>query len=237
MLLNVNGIDVFYGKVQALFDVSFQVEENEIVSIIGANGAGKTTLMKTIMGINKPRKGSIEYNGRLISGQPVHKVVQNEIVYVPEGREIFMGMTVRENLLMGAYSRRYTKAQMEEHLEQMHAMFPRLKEREKQLAGSMSGGEQQMLAIARGLMSRPRLIMFDEPSLGLAPIIVSDVFETIQRIRSERGIPIVLVEQNAYKALRISDRGYILENGKITLQGSSDDLINNDQVKKAYLGG
>ena len=221
MLLNVNGIDVFYGKVQALFDVSFQVEENEIVSIIGANGAGKTTLMKTIMGINKPRKGSIEYNGRLISGQPVHKVVQNEIVYVPEGREIFMGMTVRENLLMGAYSRRYTKAQMEEHLEQMHAMFPRLKEREKQLAGSMSGGEQQMLAIA----------------LGLAPVSVDEMFDIITRINQTRKIPVVIVEQNAFMAMSISSRTYVLEVGHVVAQGESRELMDSPDIKKAYLGG
>ena len=237
MLLNVNGIDVFYGKVQALFDVSFQVEENEIVSIIGANGAGKTTLMKTIMGINKPRKGSIEYNGRLISGQPVHKVVQNEIVYVPEGREIFMGMTVRENLLMGAYSRRYTKAQMEEHLEQMHAMFPRLKEREKQLAGSMSGGEQQMLAIARGLMSDPKVLMLDEPSLGLAPVIVDEMFDIITRINQTRKIPVVIVEQNAFMAMSISSRTDVLEVGHVVAQGESRELMDRPDIKKAYLGG
>ena len=237
MLLSVNGIDVFYGKVQALFDVSFQVQENEIVSIIGANGAGKTTLMKTIMGINRPRKGSIEYMGHVISGQPVHKVVQNEIVYVPEGREIFMGMTVRENLLMGAYSRRYTKAQMEEHLEQMHAMFPRLKEREKQLAGSMSGGEQQMLAIARGLMSDPKVLMLDEPSLGLAPVIVDEMFDIITRINQTRKIPVVIVEQNAFMAMSISSRTYVLEVGHVVAQGESRQLMDSPEIKKAYLGG
>ena len=221
MLLSVNGIDVFYGKVQALFDVSFHLDEKEIVSIIGANGAGKTTLMNTIMGVNKPKKGKIEYKGQLISTLPVHRVVRNEIVYVPEGREIFMDMSVRENLVMGAYTRKFSKSEMNQHLDSMYEIFPRLKEREKQLAGSMSGGEQQMLAIARGLMSDPKILMLDEPSLGLAPVIVDDMFDVIVRVNRERGIPIVIVEQNAFMAMSISARTYVLEVGKVVAKAKA----------------
>lgn len=237
MLLSVNGIDVFYGKVQALFDVSFHLDEKEIVSIIGANGAGKTTLMNTIMGVNKPKKGKIEYKGQLISTLPVHRVVRNEIVYVPEGREIFMDMSVRENLVMGAYTRKFSKSEMNQHLDSMYEIFPRLKEREKQLAGSMSGGEQQMLAIARGLMSDPKILMLDEPSLGLAPIIVDDMFDVIVRVNRERGIPIVIVEQNAFMAMSISARTYVLEVGKVVAEGESANLMESPAIKKAYLGG
>ena len=236
-MLKVRNINTFYGEIQALHDVSIDVGRQEIVSIIGENGAGKSTLMRSIMGINRPKSGDIVFDGQNITREKTDKIVEMGIVYAPEGRYIFPELSVQDNLKMGAYCRKYSSHDLQALYDEMYQMFPRLKERCKQKGGTLSGGEQQMLAIARGLMSRPRLIMFDEPSLGLAPIIVSDVFETIQRIRSERGIPIVLVEQNAYKALRISDRGYILENGKITLQGSSDDLINNDQVKKAYLGG
>lgn len=237
MLLSVNGIDVFYGKVQALFDVSFHLDEKEIVSIIGANGAGKTTLMNTIMGVNKPKKGKIEYKGQLISTLPVHRVVRNEIVYVPEGREIFMDMSVRENLVMGAYTRKFSKSEMNQHLDSMYEIFPRLKEREKQLAGSMSGGEQQMLAIARGLMSDPKILMLDEPSLGLAPVIVDDMFDFIVRVNRERGIPIVIVEQNAFMAMSISARTYVLEVGKVVAEGESANLMESPAIKKAYLGG
>lgn len=236
-MLNVKGIDVFYGKIQALFQVSFHADEHEIVSIIGANGAGKSTLMKTIIGINHPARGSIEYDGRVISGQPVHKTVRSEIVYVPEGREIFMDMTVVENLIMGAYSRKYTKQQMDEHLDTMYEMFPRLKEREKQLAGSLSGGEQQMLAVARGLMSDPKLLMLDEPSLGLAPVIVDEMFETVVRINKDRNIPIIIVEQNAFMAMSVSNRTYVLEVGHVVTEGSSRSLMDSQEIKKAYLGG
>jgi branched-chain amino acid transport system ATP-binding protein len=236
-MLKVNGIDVYYGKVQALFDVSIEVGDNEIVSIIGANGAGKTTLMKSIMGINKPKKGTIEYNGQVISGLPSHKVVGHKIVYVPEGREIFPNMTVQENLEMGAYSVKMSKADMDRHLEEQYEIFPRLKERAKQKAGSMSGGEQQMLAIARGLMSDPELLMLDEPSLGLAPVIVEDMFRVITRINQEKKIPVLLVEQNAYMALSISDRCYIMQNGAIKLSGDSTELMGNEEVNKSYLGG
>lgn len=236
-MLKVNGIDVYYGKVQALFDVSIEVGDKEIVSIIGANGAGKTTLMKSIMGINKPKNGTIEYNGQIISGLPPHKVVSKKIVYVPEGREIFPNMTVQENLEMGAYSIKMSKAEMERHLEEQYAIFPRLKERAKQKAGSMSGGEQQMLAIARGLMSDPELLMLDEPSLGLAPVIVDDMFDVIVRVNKVRNIPIAIVEQNAFMAMSISDRTYVLEVGNLVAGGESKVLMDSDEIKKAYLGG
>ena len=236
-MLKVNGIDVFYGKVQSLFNVSIEVGDNEIVSIIGANGAGKTTLMKTIMGLNHPKKGTIEYNGEVISGLPVHKVVSKKIVYVPEGREIFPNMTVRENLEMGAYSVNISKSQLESRLEEQYEIFPRLKERDKQKAGSMSGGEQQMLAIARGMMCQPELLMLDEPSLGLAPVIVDDMFDVIVRINKMRKIPIAIVEQNAFMAMSISNRTYVLEVGNLVAGGESKVLMYSDDIKKAYLGG
>ena len=236
-MLKVNGIDVFYGKVQSLFNVSIEVGDNEIVSIIGANGAGKTTLMKTIMGLNHPKKGTIEYNGEVISGLPVHKVVSKKIVYVPEGREIFPNMTVRENLEMGAYSVNISKSQLESRLEEQYEIFPRLKERDKQKAGSMSGGEQQMLAIARGMMCQPELLMLDEPSLGLAPVIVDDMFDVIVRINKMRKIPIAIVEQNAFMAMSISNRTYVLEVGILEAGGESKVLMDSDDIKKAYLGG
>ncbi len=236
-MLKVNGIDVYYGKVQALFDVSIEVGDREIVSIIGANGAGKTTLMKSIMGINKPKNGTIEYNGQVISGLPPHKVVSKKIVYIPEGREIFPNMTVQENLEMGAYSVKLSKSEMERHLEEQYEIFPRLKERAKQKAGSMSGGEQQMLAIARGLMSDPELLMLDEPSLGLAPVIVDDMFDVIVRVNKVRNIPIAIVEQNAFMAMSISDRTYVLEVGNLVTHGESKTLMDSDEIKKAYLGG
>ena len=236
-MLKVNGIDVFYGKVQSLFNVSIEVGDNEIVSIIGANGAGKTTLMKTIMGLNHPKKGTIEYNGEVISGLPVHKVVSKKIVYVPEGREIFPNMTVRENLEMGAYSVNISKSQLESRLEEQYEIFPRLKERDKQKAGSMSGGEQQMLAIARGMMCQPELLMLDEPSLGLAPVIVDDMFDVIVRINKMRKIPISIVEQNAFMAMSISNRTYVLEVGNLVAGGESKVLMDSDDIKKAYLGG
>ena len=236
-MLKVNGIDVFYGKVQSLINVSIEEGDNEIVSIIGANGAGKTTLMKTIMGLNHPKKGTIEYNGEVISGLPVHKVVSKKIVYVPEGREIFPNMTVRENLEMGAYSVNISKSQLESRLEEQYEIFPRLKERDKQKAGSMSGGEQQMLAIARGLMCQPELLMLDEPSLGLAPVIVDDMFDVIVRINKMRKIPIAIVEQNAFMAMSISKRTYVLEVGNLVAGGESKVLMDSDDIKKAHLGG
>lgn len=236
-MLAVNGIDVFYGKVQALFQVSFEINNDEIVSIIGANGAGKTTLMKTIMGLNKPRAGSIELHGRPISHLPTHKVVGKKIVYVPEGREVFAAMSVQENLEMGAYSVSIGKKELAERQEEVYAIFPRLKERARQLAGSLSGGEQQMLAIARGLMSNPDLLMLDEPSLGLAPVIVDDMFDVIVRVNQTRKIPIIIVEQNAFMAMSISRRTYVLEVGNVVAQGQSSELMDSPEIKKAYLGG
>lgn len=236
-MLKVDKINVFYGKVQALFDASFEINDNEIVSVIGANGAGKSTLMKTIMGLNKTRSGSITFDGKVISNIPAHQVVKRGIVYVPEGREIFPAMSVYENLEMGAYSQPFSKKVLADHVEKMYDIFPRLKERNKQLAGSLSGGEQQMLAIARGLMSDPHLIMFDEPSLGLAPLIVDDMFKVILRINKEMNLPIVIVEQNAFMAMSISSRTYVLEVGKITTTGPSAELLDSPAIKKAYLGG
>ena len=196
-MLKVHGIDVFYGNVQALFDVSIEVHEDEIVSIIGANGAGKTTLMKTIMGINRPARGAVTYNGEQISDLKAHLVVGRGVVYIPEGREVFPQMSVLENLEMGAFCKKYTKAQLDEHIAEVYELFPRLKERARQQAGTLSGGEQQMLAIGRGMMSDPKLIMFDEPSLGLAPVIVDEMFDAIVKINRTRKTPVVIVEQNA----------------------------------------
>lgn len=236
-MLKVENIDVYYGKVQALFGVNFEVGKDEIVSIIGSNGAGKSTLMKTIMGINKAATGSIHFNGEQINGLKTNKIVEKRLVYIPEGREVFPKMTVKDNLVMGAYSRKYSSVQLNQKLEEMFEIYPRLKERQGQLAGSMSGGEQQMLAIARGLMNEPKMVMFDEPSLGLSPLIVDEMFETIVKIKKSMNIPIVIVEQNAFMAMSISDRTYIIEVGHMTGQGISKELMNSPEVKKAYLGG
>ena len=236
-ILSLEGIDVYYGEVQALFDVSIDVFDGEIVSIIGSNGAGKTTTMRSIMGLRSPKKGKITFDGQEIHKLSTHKIVDKGIVYVPEGRLVFPDLSVEVNLEMGAYSRNYSKAEMQQMMEEQFELFPRLKERRNQLAGSLSGGEQQMLAIARGLMSDPKLIMFDEPSLGLAPVIVDDVFNVIVRINKEKNIPILLVEQNAFMALSISNRTYVLENGVITSSGKSSDLIESDEIRKADLGG
>ena len=236
-MLQVNNINVYYGKVEALFNVSFEVGDNEIVSLIGANGAGKTTLMKTIVGINKVQSGNIEYNGKEISNQHAHKTVYDGIVYVPEGREVFPQMTVYENLEMGAFSKKYTKGEMDVHIAEVYDLFPRLKERSKQAAGTMSGGEQQMLAIGRGMMSDPKLLMFDEPSLGLAPVIVDEMFRAIIKINESRKTPIVIAEQNAFMAMSISKRTYVLEVGHIVTHGASPELLNSPDIKKAYLGG
>lgn len=234
-MLKVEGINTYYGAIHAIYDVSLSVGEGEVVSVIGANGAGKSTLMKTIMGLVRPADGKIEFQGEDITKLGTSKIVSRGVVYVPEGRYIFPQLSVQDNLLMGAYSRKFGAKKMQSLLDEMYAMFPRLKERYKQKGGTLSGGEQQMLAIARALMSEPKLIMFDEPSLGLAPIIVSEVFRTIETIREKKKLPIILVEQNAFKALSISDRCYILENGVVGLSGESKKLIGNPDVKKAYL--
>lgn len=236
-MLKVNNIDVFYENVQALFDVSLEIGDNEIISVIGSNGAGKTTLMKSVSGILKLKKGSIIFNDIDLNKIAAHQIVEKGIIHVPEGRRIFYDLTVEENLLMGAYSRNLINDELIKEMESVMEMFPILKERFKQLGGTMSGGEQQMLAIARGLMSNPRLLMLDEPSLGLAPIIVDEMFEIIMRINKEKNIPIILVEQNAYMAMSISTKTYVLENGHIAMEGKSEELIKSPYIVEAYLGG
>jgi len=237
MSLEVKNINTFYGAVQALYDVSFTIGVDDITSIIGANGAGKSTLMKSIMGLVKPKSGSISFEGKDLMAMTPHDIVADGIVYVPEGREIFPKLSVKVNLEMGAFSKKYTKGEMNARYEEMYTIFPRLKERSRQSAELLSGGEQQMLAIARGLMSEPRLLMFDEPSLGLAPVIVDELFDIIQEINRVRKIPIVLVEQNAFMALTISNNCYVLENGVVKIHGKSSDLIHDDNIRAAYLGG
>lgn len=236
-MLRINEIDVFYGKVQALYGVSLEADNQEIVTIIGANGAGKSTIMKSIMGVVRPAAGSIVLNDTPLHTLKTHNIVNRRVVLIPEGREIFPMLSVLENLEMGAYSRNYTKVQFEERLDEVYGFFPRLKEREHQKGGTLSGGEQQMLTIARGLMSEPAVLMLDEPSLGLAPVIVEDMFEIIVRINKEKHIPILLVEQNAYMALSIASRGYVLENGRIVTSGDAQELLRDPEVKVAYLGG
>ncbi len=232
-LLRVSDIHVYYGAIHAIKGISLEVYENEIVTLIGANGAGKTTTLNTVVGLLKPRQGTIE-----LSGVPVQNVSANKMVYkglalCPEGRRIFQQMTVKENLEMGAFSR--PAAEIEGSLEEMFQRFPRLKEREKQIAGTLSGGEQQMLAMARALMSRPKLLMLDEPSMGLAPILVEQIFDIISELH-QGGATILLVEQNAQMALRVANRAYVMETGLITMQGPAEELLHNDAVQKAYLG-
>ena len=233
-MLKVREIDVYYGDMQALRDVSIDVNEGEVVSVIGSNGAGKSTLLKTISGMLRSRKGMISLNGNEISQAPSSSIVEKGISHVPEGRQIFPNMTVLENLEMGAQFPR-TKRVRHETLEQVFAYFPRLKERHGQKAGTLSGGEQQMLAMGRGLMSVPALMMLDEPSLGLAPVLVSTIFEIIEKI-NKQGTSILLIEQNVFNSLKISDRGYILENGKVALSGSGQELLENPHIRKTYLG-
>jgi len=230
-MLKVENVNVSYGSVKILWDVDFHIDKGEIITIIGPNGAGKTTIVKTIMGLLKPTSGTIEFNGNPIHLAPTHKIVEGGIALVPEGRELFPRMTIMENLQMGAY----TSDDRENTLEWVFDLFPRLEERQKQSAGTMSGGEQQMLAIARGLMSRPKLLILDEPSLGLAPIMVKTVFEIVKTLNSE-GVTVLLVEQNIHHALEASNRGYVLETGRITLEGGSSELLDNNHVKEAYLG-
>lgn len=236
-MLNVEHLSTHYGKVLALNDVSIQVSEGEIISVIGANGAGKSTLMKSIMGVITASSGKVEYRGQNITKLKSDRIVRLGIVYIPEGREIFPDMSVQDNLLMGAFCRKYSKARLNQLFDECFDLFPRLKERRRQVAGSLSGGEQQMLAIARGYMSSPSLIMFDEPSLGLAPVIVDEVFDSILRLQQLKKLPIILVEQNASIALSISQRCYVLENGTVTASGASGELLARDEIKKAYLGG
>ena len=233
-MLRVDGIDVFYGDLQALRGVSFEAAEREVVSVIGSNGAGKSTTLKTVSGILRPRKGTIEFDGENISRAATSRIVEMGISHIPEGRQLFPTMTVEENLEMGAQFSHMKKVRRETMAE-IFGFFPRLKERLDQKAGTLSGGEQQMLAIGRGLMSKPRLMMFDEPSLGLAPLLVTTIFEIIRRI-NERKTSILLIEQNVFHALTISDRGYVLENGQIALSGDGKWLMENPHIRKTYLG-
>jgi len=232
-LLKIEDIHVFYGAIHAIKGISFEVNEDEIVTLIGANGAGKSTTLNTIAGLLKPRSGKVTFNGVDLGSVPASKVVSKGMALCPEGRRIFQQMTVRENLEMGGFTR--DKAEIPASLDEMFQRFPRLKEREKQIAGTLSGGEQQMLAMARALMSRPRLLMLDEPSMGLAPILVEQIFDIIKELHGS-GTTILLVEQNAQMALSVADRAYVMETGKITMSGNAQDLLHNDAVRKAYLG-
>ena len=233
-VLSISDINVYYGPIHAVKGISFDVYDGEIVSLIGANGAGKSTTLDTVSGLIRSKTGSIEFMGENISSMAPHKIVAKGLVHVPEGRRIFLQLTVEENLEMGAFLR--DKKDVEPGKERAFRLFPRLEERRKQIAGTLSGGEQQMLAISRALMSDPKLMMMDEPSMGLAPIIVEQVFEIIEKLRDD-GHTILLVEQNAKMALSISDRAYVLETGNITLSGTAKELLESDSVRKAYLGG
>lgn len=235
-MLNVKNIKTYYGNIQALKGVSLEINDGEIVTLIGANGAGKTTTLKTIAGILKPKEGEIQFNSKDITGLPSHKVVSEGIVLVPEGRRVFSKLTVEENLLAGAYSRKAAKSELEKDIDEIYNIFPVLQERKKQFAGTLSGGEQQMLAIGRGLMSKPKLLLLDEPSMGLAPIVVKEIFKVIKDINQNFNMTILLVEQNAKMALSVASRGYVLEIGHITLKGSAEELKENVNIKKAYLG-
>ena len=233
-ILKASDLNVYYGPIHAVKGVSFEVNEGEVVTLIGANGAGKSTTLKTVSGLMRSKTGSIEFMGKSISSTAPHKIVQLGIAHVPEGRRIFTSMTVEENLDMGAYTAPVSS--LDEDKERVFQLFPRLEERRKQIAGTLSGGEQQMLAMGRALMSRPKLMMLDEPSMGLAPILVEQVFDIIRSLH-ESGTTILLVEQNAEMALSIADRAYVLETGMVTLSGTGEELAASEQVRKAYLGG
>lgn len=233
-MLMLENIDAGYGPTTILQDVSLNVGEGEIVTIVGANGAGKTTTLRTIVGQIRPRAGRITFMGEDITTLPPHEVVDRGIILIPEGRQLFPDMTVRENLLMGAY-RRAARGAQENRLEEVFDLFPRVRERAGQTASSLSGGEQQMVAIARGMMADPKILMFDEPSLGLAPIIVSQVFDVVRKV-AETGTTVLIVEQNVFTTLKVANRGYVLENGQVVLSDTSDALLKNDHVRRAYLG-
>jgi branched-chain amino acid transport system ATP-binding protein len=233
-MLSVSGIDVFYGDLQVLWDVSFEVKEKEIVVLVGSNGAGKSTTLRTISALLTPQKGTIEFNGARIDHTAANKIIEFGIVHVPEGRRLFPEMTVEENLIMGSLNGE-AKRKRYDTMEYVYSLFPRLKERKKQTAGTLSGGEQQMLAVGRGLMSLPKLMMLDEPSLGLAPLLVQDIFNMVKKI-NEAGVTVLLVEQNVRQTLGMCNRAYVLENGRIVLHGSGCDLLENDKVKECFLG-
>jgi len=233
-MLKVNDLNVYYGSIHAIKGVSFEVNKGEIVTLIGANGAGKSTILNTVSGLLTSKTGSISFLDNKISGVAAHKIVMQGLAQVPEGRRIFLNMTVEENLEMGAFTRK--SGEVSNSLENVFVRFPRLKERRRQIAGTLSGGEQQMLAMGRALMSKPELLMLDEPSMGLAPLLVEQIFDIIKEL-NDAGTTILLVEQNAQMALSIADRGYVLETGKIVTSAKASELLNNDAVKKAYLGG
>ena len=233
-ILNVEDINVYYGAINAIKDVSFRVSDGEIVALIGANGAGKSTTLKTVSGLLRSNTGSIEFMGEDIMRTPADKLVSHGLAHVPEGRRVFAQMTVEENLEMGAYTR--PNAEIAPGLERVYAHFPRLKERRRQVAGTLSGGEQQMLAMGRALMSSPKLLMLDEPSMGLAPILIEQIFDIVRELH-EAGTTILLVEQNAQMALSVASRAYVMETGRVTLTGTGEELLHDDDVRRAYLGG
>lgn len=234
-LLEIENLHSYYGHVHALKGISLEVEEGEIVTLIGANGAGKTTTLRTVSGLLSPREGRVVFDGQVLNGVPAHQIVNMGISQAPEGRKVFTTLTVQENLNMGAYSLGSDREAIEENRRRVFQLFPRLEERKNQVAGTLSGGEQQMLSIGRALMARPRLLMLDEPSLGLAPMLVKAIFQTIEEI-NQGGVTILLVEQNARAALRLADKGYVLETGRTILSGSAEELIRDERVRRAYLG-
>ena len=233
-MLEVKDLEVYYGVIQAIKGISFEVNKGEVIALIGANGAGKTTTLHTITGLISPKKGHVIFEGKDITKVPAHKIVSMGMAHVPEGPRVFAELSVYENLRMGAYTRK-DKPEIEESLADVYKRFPRLEERKNQMAGTLSGGEQQMLAMGRALMSKPKIILMDEPSMGLSPILVNEIFDIIRAV-SESGTTVLLVEQNAKKALAIADRAYVLETGKIVLEGNAKDLLEDDSIKKAYLG-
>jgi len=238
-VLTIKNVNTYYGKVHALKNVSLHLAENEIVALIGANGAGKTTILNTLSGVIPPRSGSILFAGTSVAGLPPDRLVKIGISQVPEGRQVFKGLSVFENIELGAYLRFVsgeTKEKIKLDIARMYELFPRLEERKKQMAGTLSGGEQQMLAIARALMAKPKLLLLDEPSMGLAPLVVQEIFAVIERLRRDEGTTVLLVEQNAKAALKMADRAYVLETGKIILEGNAADLLENPEVQRAYLG-
>ena len=237
-LLVVENLVVDYGKIRALKGLSLRASAGELVAVIGSNGAGKTTTLRTLSGLLRPTSGTIVFEGKSLIGVPAHEIVARSIAHVPEGRRVFAGQSVRDNLILGAYlrMRRGERAAVEEDLERMYQTFPRLKEREKQQAGTLSGGEQQMLAIARALLSRPKLLLLDEPSMGLAPVIIDEVFRLIEELKKSRETTLLLVEQLAYRALEVADRAYVLEQGAVRLSGTGRELMGNEEVRRAYLG-